>query len=63
MSAGVQRERSGTVVEKSDITHLSMGFKRLRCEVNRKKSKFERYGLIATIDLLPLVVYALRDLG
>jgi len=29
-----------------DYTHLPTSFKRFRCEVNRKQSKFERYGLL-----------------
>ena len=34
--------------------HLPTSFERYRCELNRKKSKFERYGLISTV--IPLVV-------
>src|ERR1017187_1524834 len=31
-------------------THLPTSFKRFRCEVNRKKSKYERYGLVTSIE-------------
>jgi hypothetical protein len=34
---------------KSPYAHLPTSFERLRCELNRKKSKFERNGLFATI--------------
>jgi hypothetical protein len=33
-----------------DYTHLPTSFERFRRELNRKKSKFERYGLISTLD-------------
>jgi hypothetical protein len=36
-------------------THLPISFERFRCELNRKKSKFECYGLLATVmDSVPM---------
>ena len=49
--------RRRSIVGVTSITLISSptGFKRFRCEVNRKKSKFERYGLLMEADhSLPL---------
>jgi len=36
-----------------DYTHLPTSFERFRCELNRKKSKFECNRLVSTIELIP----------
>ena len=36
-------------------THLPTRFERFRCELNRKKSKFERYGLFWQLSFHPML--------
>jgi hypothetical protein len=43
--------KSHDEARQTEYAHLPTSFERFRCEVNRKKSKFECYGLLATVDI------------
>jgi hypothetical protein len=40
----------GQLMLNPDYAHLPTSFKRFRCEPNRKRSKFERKGLLSSIE-------------